>query len=287
MAVQYGVAHSSEVVGTAVFAGGPYYCAQGLVSNALFACMSSPSLISLPTLETKTRSFQSAGSIDNLSNLARQKIFLFSGTNDRTVYPGVVKKAEEMYRDLGVSSISTNYNSAAGHSFPTDNYGNACGTSQSPYITNCHYDGAGVALKTIYGSLAPRVSPIAANIKKMSIGAFTPNRVSPSSLSMDDTLYYYEPTGCHGNCTIHIAFSGCQMTFSEIQLKFVTDAGYNSWAEANQIVILYPFVIKSGSNPQGCWDWWGYLSNDAQYAVKSGSQIQTIHNIVQHFKQNL
>jgi hypothetical protein len=85
----------------------------------------------------------------------------------------------------------------------------------------------------------------------MSIGNFTPGGEQASSLSMDDTLYYYEPTNCNGtkiilsaslisllgNCTVHVAFAGCQMTYADVGLDFVTGAGYNGWAEANDIVM--------------------------------------------------
>src|ERR1700737_4758240 len=38
MAVQLQVAYSQSIFGTAVFAGGPYYCAQGSVNSALGYC---------------------------------------------------------------------------------------------------------------------------------------------------------------------------------------------------------------------------------------------------------
>lgn len=286
MAVQYQFAYSSEVVGTGVFAGGPFYCAQDLVLDALTACMSVPAMIDLTILEDDAKNFASSGSIDSLDNLAKHNVYIFSGTEDFTVFQGVVRDLEQMYKDLGVTKITTNYNSGAGHSFPTDNFGNPCGTTESPYITNCGIDGAGTALQTIYGKLKPRVAPVTANLKTMSIGNFTPGGASPSSLSMDDTLYYYEPANCNGNCTVHIALAGCQMTYSDIQLSFVNGAGYNAWAEANDIVILYPFTVKSyflPTNPEGCWDWWGYL--DGAYAQKKGPQMVTLNNLVKFFSQ--
>lgn len=39
---------------------------------------------------------------------------------------------------------------------------------------------------------------------------------------------------------------------------FVKHAGYNGWAEANNIILLYPQTVSSDwnpANPQGCWDW--------------------------------
>ena len=33
------------------------------------------------------------------------------------------------------------------------------------------------------------------------------------------------------------------------------------------------------SNPQGCWDWWGYA--DPKYALKNGRQMRAVHRMVQ------
>lgn len=40
--------------------------------------------------------------------------------------------------------------------------------------------------------------------------------------------------------------------------EFVRNAGYNEVGELNNIIILYPQAIATASNPNGCWDWWGY-----------------------------
>lgn len=55
-------------------------------------------------------------------------------------------------------------------------------------------------------------------------------------------------------------------------------AGYNAWAESNNIIVLYPQVHASLLNPMGCWDWWGYTG--AHYAQKGGPQMATIKNMV-------
>lgn len=43
-------------------------------------------------------------------------------------------------------------------------------------------------------------------------------------------------------------------------IHFVENAGYNEWADANNIVVLYPQARTANlgfANPQGCWDFWG------------------------------
>jgi len=287
MAAQYQFAFSSEIVGAAIFAGGPYFCAQGNVFLALSACSKDPGLISLTVLEEEAAVFAASMTIDPLADLSNHRVYLFSGRNDQTVYPGVVQKLEQMYRDFGISAITTNYTSAAGHGFPTINYGNPCGTTRSPYITACGFDGAGQALQAIYGPLNRPVQWIPKNLRSMGTKQFTPGGVSPSILSMDDTMYYYMPTNCRGNCPVHVALHGCQQTQADIGLEFVNNTGYNNWAEANNIIILYPFIVKSRLipvNPEGCWDWWGYDSLLNTYVTKEAPQLYTINAMIRHFK---
>lgn len=63
---------------------------------------------------------------------------------------------------------------------------------------------------------------------------------------------------------------------------FYTKTGFNEWAEANNIIVVYPQAKKSAVvpyNPNGCWDWWGYAG--VNYPVQEGLQIQTVHSIIQ------
>ena len=45
---------------------------------------------------------------------------------------------------------------------------------------------------------------------------------------------------------------------SYINDTYVRHAGYNEVADLNDIIILYPQVTSSVTNPNGCWDWFGY-----------------------------
>lgn len=285
MAVQYQFAFSSETVGAGVFAGGPYMCALGEADP--LACAWLPDLIALPVLEEEAKVLADAGSIDELAYLENHHVYLFSGKNDKAVLTGVLRKLEQMYKDLGVRNIATEYNTEAGHSWPTNDYGNPCGTTEPPFITNCNYDGAGEALQAIYGKLKPPVAPKPSNIKTMRINQFVPNAVDPSYISMNNTLVYYEPEACRGNCTIHLALTGCLSTYEEVGTLWVQYSGFNKWAEANNMVILYPYLINSivdPINPMGCWDWWGY-TKITKFATKAGPQMATLNNIVKYFEK--
>ena len=82
-------------------------------------------------------------------NVAAQKVFLFVGTSDSTVGPNPMNAVKTQYTNNGVPASNLDYLQRAGtaHVFPTDfdaTGDNACGTTASPYIANCGYDGAGL-----------------------------------------------------------------------------------------------------------------------------------------------
>jgi poly(3-hydroxybutyrate) depolymerase len=58
-------------------------------------------------------------------------------------------------------------------------------------------------------------------------------------------------------------------------------AGYNEWADTNDIVVLYPELDPTAipDNPEGCWDWWGYTGLNFQ--IQSGQQLSAIRAVVQ------
>lgn len=96
------------------------------------------------------------------------------------------------------------------------------------------------------------------------------------------------PTVCtqaNAHCKVHVAIHGCGQSAQSVGDKFVTDTGYNEWADTNQLLILYPQVNKSviPYNPSGCWDWWGYTGAD--YATKSSVQMKAILGMVKRLTQ--
>jgi poly(3-hydroxybutyrate) depolymerase len=103
---------------------------------------------------------------------------------------------------------------------------------------------------------------------------------------MDAVGYVYVPASCAAQrpCRVHVAFHGCQQNASTIGDDYYSHAGYNEWADTNDLIVLYPQTIASGRynnpassipyNPNGCWDWWGYTGES--YARKDGPQIAAI-----------
>jgi poly(3-hydroxybutyrate) depolymerase len=97
-----------------------------------------------------------------------------------------------------------------------------------------------------------------------------------SATSLNTFGYIYIPTACADGsaaCRLHLSFHGCLQDYGNIQDTWAVHAGYNDWAEANNIIVVYPYATDNRSlgNPNACWDWWGYTGSD--YVLQSGVQM--------------
>lgn len=281
MATQMNVIYSSTIHGVGLFAGGPYHCAIANAVTATTSCMEYPDTIMIRGIEETADLYGTTYLVDKTKNLEKTKVFIFSGTEDKTVVPGVAKKAAEFYAHFGANIVSE-FGIAAGHTFPTTRYGNKCEETGLPYVSNCGYDGALKALQTFYEIHDAPTEALEANLVSFDQRAYL------KGASMADKGWIYIPTGCSEGkvCRLHVAFHGCQMgPLSDGSSIFAQHAGYNEVAEANDIVILYPQAVKSSFlpfNPKGCWDWWGYndIPGTAFYDTNQGTQVKAIFNMI-------
>lgn len=280
MSTQMHFAYSKDVRSSAVIAGGPYYCATGLIMSTT-SCMLYPQFIATPYILSYIAVQEEAGAIDPTSNLKDSTVFIYSGLFDTVVLQPVVVINESIYKQyVNSANISSHYEIASQHAWITDNYGSPCAMLTSPYINNCSLDIANKILTKAYGELKPKTKMISANLSSFNQKQY----ITKSLSSMADTGYIYIPTHCTtSTCRIHVVFHGCKMSYSIIGDLFIKNSGLNEWAEANDIVIIYPQTVASTfspMNPEGCWDWWGYSGHD--YAIKSGVQMKAVYDMVQN-----
>jgi hypothetical protein len=302
MAVQFATAWSGTIKGVGVVAGGPYYCAQATALGGLggnidaILTATGPCLVgpppSLEPLFKQTDEWAHNRDIDGTEHIAGQKIYLFHGYNDAVVSRTVTDAAHRFYLHYLPDRNRGNlfYQSAigAGHSQVTLSYGLDCQDSENYFIDRCNYDQAGIILQHIYGALQPRNDGRpTGHLLAFDQREFT-RPVSPASYSLAESGYVYVPASCAAlePCRVHIALHGCKQNHDTIADRYVQHAGYNEWADANHLIVLYPQttvgdpVTNFGTplNPYGCWDWWGYT--DATYAVKAGPQITAIKGML-------
>jgi poly(3-hydroxybutyrate) depolymerase len=315
MAVQMQIAFSSIMKGAGIIAGGPYNCGS---QNPFAICMflNSPNVTPL-IAETRSRS---GSSIDDVSNLANHKVFMFSGGNDFTVSRTVMDKLYQYYTTapalVPAANILyvNNHRPAPGHTFPTNFFspGNEACTSFTgfPWISNCNYDAAGTLLRHIYGPLNPRNNgALGGEFVEFNQAEFMPAGVDPRTKGMDDSGWMYVPANCkpvsEGGpgqaCKLHVAFHGCHQFFEHSDLlegafrdKFIRNTGYNRWADRNNIIVLYPQTVKdtvnhnppsgAGANENGCWDWVGYYGTN--FDTRNGVQLAAIKKMIDRITGN-
>jgi len=283
MAVQMEVVYSSYFQGAAILAGGPYDCAQGSITIATTTCMKGVPTPNASKYAQITTSRAASGLVDPIYHLSNHSVYMFSGLLDPVVDPKVMDALYQYYVNfMPAKQIQFVNNISAGHTIPTDdpNAPNLCSETRSPWVGYCAYDSAGFSLQKMYGSLNPRNNGVL-NGKVISFNqkAFTKNT---RNIGMSDTGYLFVPDPCSKGelCTLLVAFHGCLDNVDAVGQWFINGTGLNKWADTNKIVILYPQTIAtvaSPTNPEGCWDWWGY--NDpftTVYDTNQGAQMMMI-----------
>ncbi|MDR2093526.1 MAG: PHB depolymerase family esterase [Azoarcus sp.] len=281
MAVQFHVAHSALVRGAGVLAGGPYYCARGSAIRALSSCMSPNFFLPAPkpaVLREEVEKQAAARRIDAPANLAASRVWLFSGGRDSLVKSSVVDATRAFYLQwLPESALAYERLPDAGHAMiaPRAKDARACEATAPPYINHCgDFDAPGRLLAHLLGELRPPAPVVGGELLAFKQGEF----IRPEA-GMADTAYIYLPTGCRaGGCRIHIAFHGCRQNAESSGETWARESGYNSWAESNRLIVLYP-QTASAKEPNGCWDWWGYTGAD--YHLQSAPQIEAVQRMIE------
>lgn len=299
MATQFQVAHSSIVIGAGIVAGGPYGCAESTASRvapfwftavgynltqALQGCMqnrlSAWGIPDAKALARRAEDFAEAGRIDKLSELRSDRVYLYSGVADTVILPAIMDQTREFYRRAGVPDDQVEYvkDGKAGHALVTLAEGATCGVTKEPFLNDCDYDQAGAILKHIYGNLTPPAGALASELVEFSQ---KPYFQGLSRKGIADNGYVYIPPACSeaAGCRVHVAFHGCAQGYEFVGDAHIKGAGFQRWADANRLIILYPQVQSNpATNPKGCWDWWGYTQLD--YLTQKAPQIIAIRRML-------
>ena len=141
------------------------------------------------------------------------------------------------------------------HGYITDSFGDCCNCSGQPYFHNCSYDQAGAILKTIFGELRPRSTPVAASYKRIAQAPYFPS----ADVGMAAEGVAYVPAACHKNitaCRIHVNYHGCVGPHPNAVANVARNAGFSEHAESNSIVLVFPAVrsvsVVNTRSSSGC-----------------------------------
>ncbi|WP_458526633.1 extracellular catalytic domain type 2 short-chain-length polyhydroxyalkanoate depolymerase [Onishia taeanensis] len=289
MATQLAVAHPELFTGLAVFAAGPWGCAQGELSRALNQCMATRrGLPEREALTARLTDYRRDDLVGAAERLADQRVYLWHGEADTTVAPALGERLAEQYRRWLAdpeTQLKAVRQPGAGHGWPVTAADLSetteladCREGGAPYLLGCGLDGAGEAVSWLYED--PE----------------TPDDTARGMLwtfdqtAFDDDLaergFLYVPKACEEGapCGLVMALHGCNMNAEAIGEAFVRHTGLNRWAAANRLVVLYPQATSSLANPQGCWDWWGHEESlwqpEPQHDSRAGAQLSGLVRMV-------
>lgn len=278
MATQMGVAYSGLFKSVASIAGGIYWCAQGQSIKAQGECMKSAGRIQPETQINYAKDLAAAKKIDPLKNLRKQRLYILASPTDRVIRPPAGDKlmefAQEFYDPQNIRYENT---LEFGHGFPTQGYGVLCQFGFLPWLLSCGFDTAGEILNHAYGPLWEKVP----QYFEENLSQFDQEEFFASEASLYSSGWVYVPTSCRNgkSCGLHVALHGCQMNPDYIHDLFVRNAGFNEWAETNNLIVLYPQSASVlGHNLSACWDWFGFTGDN--YVEKDGAQMRALRAMI-------
>ncbi len=309
---QFHIAYSKLVNGAAIIAGGPFGCVENIpnpywplwtldrLSAALVVCTHyyGDRFYGLrpagPKVDDSIEFIRKAArdrTVDDRANLADDRVWLFAGAQDEIVPPSIVKTLKAVYERLGISGERLRLEErSANHGMPVSAFlgesrlpKRSCGEHKPPYIIECGYEAAERLLAHLYPGTfeeTPKDPHQNGSLMPFDQTEFSGDEAT----SMSGVGYLYFPTQCREqNCRLHIAFHGCRQNVDSgdadrIHDDFIRDAGYNRWAAANNIVVLYPQATQSTINPNACWDFWGYTGTE--YYGQKGKQMRAVKGMV-------
>jgi poly(3-hydroxybutyrate) depolymerase len=316
MTVQMHVAHSADFVGAGIIAGGPYRAAQSFratpeaslssILNSLYVAMTPLTQGTAPNVDTLVAMARATPNIDDLANLATQRVYIFTGRSDKVVNQYAVRATHAFYRALGVPEAAIDFvtDVDAGHAIITANpEDNDLAVNRPPYINNGGFFQSHHILDHIYGpGRAPADRP-RGELRRFYQAEFV--GFAQDRASMAEFGYAYIPSAVRDGAPalgVHIALHGCKQGYAYVDFlygradvqnqapfgnRYVTTTGYLEWAEANDLIVLFPQADGGDSNavqnPDGCWDWWGYSAAnyaDPDYYTRDAVQIKAIHGML-------
>jgi poly(3-hydroxybutyrate) depolymerase len=286
MATQAQIAYPDVFRGAAIVAGGPYGCAGGQLATALGSCMKGAPAPDVDALVARARKRSAAGSNGPLADLAHARVYLLHGKDDALVAPAVAEAGARFYEKLrdgepGLEGMQVHDDGqrAFAHNLPVAQKGEDCDKSVAPFLGHCGFDAAGAIFAELFGKPAHAAATPRGELRRFDQDALRPGGKDAFLASEG---YLYLPPSCAAGkpCGLLVALHGCKQNADAVGEAFVRDAGFNRWADAYDVAVLYPQTRASFAplNPQACWDWWGY--SGADYDTRQGVQLRWLVDAV-------
>lgn len=279
MAGQLHMAWADDIDGVAMIASGPYGCAEGNLLRAIGDCIKGGAVSAERSVAMATAAADESANAP-LQGLVDDRVWVFRGASDSVIDESIPAAVVDTYQRLGLSTDAIRYvtNIDAAHGLPAVDAALSCQDMSSPFINDCDYDAAGELLQHITG-----VTATAADESTGALREFAQSASAEAGLA--ETGFVYTPPQCETErCALHVVLHGCSQSAAHVGDALARDGGYNRWADALGLVVVYPQVrIDASRNPLACWDWWGYTG--PEYATRAGAQIQALRDILSRHAQ--
>eukprot|EP01079_Euglenida_sp_SAG-EU17-18_P011361 gene11361-2068_t len=295
-AIQFSVAHSNIVAGVAAFAGIPYHCDRGPFNRDPYhrdLCKSKPHRVNVSDLVSLTHELESTGAISPVTpGVTTAFVYLFWGGLDPFYRPGSVANTRDYYLGLGLSASHVAYVEMpeAGHAVPTLDYGDPCGTTGrgTKVLQLCGYDGAGQALAHLLGpspgtrgSFELSLLLNFSQVEHCSDAAAQGKKLASQGAVAQGSCIYPSPAANREPRSAAFIFPSMDGRYG---LQYVKHSGFNQWAEARRLAVLYPQLHRTRrSKIQGiaCWD--SYGDSGEAYCTQSGPQVTAVKSMADAF----
>lgn len=257
--------------------------------------MRNPDDINVSELVTITHNTFATSTIADPANLADDQVWVLSAEEDSVVATGVVEAVAAYYANFldnpGAQTKGV-FNQSGEHAFLTVDQGSTCLFKGEPFINQCGFDAAGSMLQHLYHDTltAPSLlSPVdgldQGQLLQFDQAPFLEPGYTLTTAALYNTGLMYVPNRCNSQtggpsaaCRVHVSFHGCEQTVPDIGQQFALKTGYNRWAAANDLIVLYPQARRTALNPKGCFDWWGYTGMN--YASQLGVQMSAVNKMI-------
>ena len=265
-----------------------------------------PGRVDVDLLVARTKAAAFTGAIAPVSHLASSRVYLYRGTLDTVYLDGSVNKTAEFFRAFApASSILFEASIPSQHAFPSADPwlpAATCGRNAPgapPAMANCGYDGAGAVLQHVYQHTLTAPPSLNGSATDPALSTFNQTSYFSAGAGWEGTglgstgwVYVPPPCAAPGSlCKLHVALHGCGMSANNpaMNTSFVAHTGFNSWAAANRIVVLYPQSGGyrehgvTGSAPSAqivgeCFDGYGQIGLDA--AFQGGPQMASVRAMI-------
>jgi hypothetical protein len=176
---------------------------------------------------------------------------------------------------------------------PSGRSASHCNPPDQSFLVRCDYGAAELLLRYLYPDAPSAIEGTSESGRIVDFNQTEFFDEADQTTSLNEVGYLYVPKACENSsvsgygtkCRLHVAFHGCQQYPGRIHNAFVREAGYNAWADASRVIVLYPqakpwnvWAAPLSGNPEGCFDWWGYSGND--YLGHNGKQMRAVREMI-------